>query len=139
MSKFSAKGWIAKVALTATPTNALGQMKTIGLNHGARKLVDVTTHDSSVTMDYIDSGLRDTPEIEINLEWDPDNTQHELIRAAHAAGTPVYMTVVAPNTGAAQWACLGIVTEASAPAKGPDGDLEWSFKYKATSAETFTQ
>jgi len=137
--KYSAKGSILKSGSTAAPTTSLASVKSIGFNIGARALIDATTHDNSGTKAYVDSGLKDTSELQLNLLADPDDTAHEAVRAAHAAGTPWYFTLVLPNSGAAQWALLGIILEMSIPQLNVDGLLEYSVRYKATAGETFTQ
>lgn len=137
MAKSKAKGVVIKAALTATPTTLLSQEAEVGFNQGDRTLLDVTTHDSSVTKDYLDSGLRETAECEITCEYDPANTIHELIRAAAAAGTLVYLTMVLPDAGNAQWALSGIVLGFSLPPMTPGSSLKMSFKFKAIGADTF--
>jgi predicted secreted protein len=138
MIKISAKGMILKIATTATPTTSLLGLRTIGFNQGAREQIDVTTHDSTVTKEHVDSGLRDTPEIGLTLIYDPADTIHELVRAAHAAGTLVYFTIVLPDTGAAAWACSGHVTQFEIPNRGVGDPLEANITLKAKVAETFT-
>lgn len=139
MAKISAKGMIVKHGTSATPTDVLANVRSVGFNQGARDQIDVTTHDSSVTMEHVDSGLRETPEIELTIIYDPANVGHEAIRAAHAAGTLYYLTVVLPDAGAAQWAASGHVTQFSIPSRGPKDALEANITFKAKVAETFTQ
>lgn len=138
MAKFKAKGVIVKAALTATPTTTVDQQAEVTFNMGERTLIDVTTHDSTTTKDYIDSGLRDTAELEINCEYDPANAVHEIIRAAQAAGTLVYMTLVLPDTGAATWVMSGYILAFNVPGLGTDNSLRMNFKFKAAGADTFT-
>lgn len=139
MPKLSAKGMIIKHGTSATPTDALAQVKTIGFKQGDRELLDVTTHDSATTKDYIDSGLRDTPEISLQITYDPANAGHEAVRAAEAAGTTYYLTLVLPDAGAAQWALTGKVLSFDIPDRSPGDPLEATIRYKATSVDTFTQ
>lgn len=138
MAKFKAKGVVIKAALTATPTTLLTQEADVSFNIGDRSLIDVTTHDSTTTKDYIDSGLKETAELDITCEYDPAGTIHELIRAAHAAGTLVFLTLVLPDTGNAQWAMSGTVLSFNVPGLGTGSSLKMQFKFKAHGAETFS-
>lgn len=137
--KIAAKGSLLKSGASATPTVTLGSVRSIGFNPGARKLIDSTTHDNSGTMSYVDSGLKDTADLKATVLMDPADTAHEAIRAAQAAGTPWYFTLVLPDTGAAQWALLGIILELTIPTLNVDGLLEMEITYKATAGETYTQ
>jgi hypothetical protein len=139
MGKISAKGFIVKQGASATPTDVLPFVDSVGINVGDVALIETTTHDSTNTKDYVDEGLRDTSEIEIVLLYDPTNAQHEALRAAHAARTPWYMTLVSPDSGAAQWAELGRVLSFNVvPATARD-PLKANVRFKATGAGTFTQ
>lgn len=137
MAKFKAKGVIVKAALTATPTTLVDQAAEVGFTLGDRTLLDVSTHDSVKTKDYIDSGLRETVELDITVEHDPANAVHEIIRAAADAGTLVYLTLILPDTGAAQWAMSGFITSFNIPNLGVAGSLKMNFKFKAAGADTF--
>lgn len=138
MSKFKSKGVIVKAALTATPTTVVSQMADVSFDLGARALVETTTHDSSVTKDYTDSGLRDTVELDISCEYDPADAIHEIIRAAQAAGTLVYMSIVLPDTGAATWSMSGYITTFAIPSMGTGGSLKMNFKFKAAGSDSYT-
>lgn len=138
MAKFKAKGVVIKAALTAAPTTVLAQMAEIAFDIGQRSLLDVTTHDSVTTKEYIDSGLRDTAELEVSSVYDPADAIHELIRAAAAAGTLVYMTLILPDTGNAQWAMSGFVTQFTVPNLGTNVDMKMNFKFKAAGPDTYT-
>lgn len=138
MAKFKAKGVIVKAALTATPTTVVSQMADVSFDLGSRTLIDTTTHDSSVTKDYIDGGLRDTASLDISCLYDPADAVHEIIRAAHAAGTLVYVTLVLPDTGAATFVTSGFIQDFSVPGIGTSAELKMNFKFKAAGAETFT-
>jgi hypothetical protein len=138
MAKFKSKGVVIKAALTETPTTLLTQEAEVSVNLGDRSLVDVTTHDDTVTKSYIDSGLRETAEVDVTCEYDPAGAVHEIIRDAHENGTVVYLTLILPDTGAATWAFSGIVTSFNIPSLGTDASLQMQFKFKATGAGTFT-
>jgi hypothetical protein len=137
--KISAKGMILKFGATASPTTAVPFIDALGIDPGDRDHIDVTSHDSTTTMEHVDSGLRETPLITGSIFYDPTNAVHESIRAAHAAGTPIYATVVAPDTGAAAWACYGTVEQFKIPDRKPKDPLVANFAIKAMSADTFTQ
>jgi len=139
MAKYKAKGVIVKAGLSASPTAVASQMAEVSFNLGDRSLIDVTTHDTTNVKDYIDSGLRETPELDLTHVYDPDDAVHEIIRAAHAAGTLLYVTLILPNAGAAQWVLSGIVTSFNIPSAAPGGSLQMSWKFKATSVDSYTQ
>lgn len=137
--KYPAKGTQVKHGASAAPTTVLGQLKSANISPGMRTLIESTTHDNTVTKSYVDSGLRDTPDLDMTVVLDPADTGHEAVRAAHAAGTPYFFTLILPDVGAAQWALSGIILEVSVPALTPQGLLEMTIKFKATSADTYTQ
>lgn len=137
--KYSAKGAILKSGAAIHPTTTVGSLKSLVMDIGERTLLDTTTHDNSATKSYVDSGLKDTVSLDITVLADPGDTNHEALRAAHAAGTPWYLSVVTPDAGAALWEMLGIILNISVPAMNTDGLLEYTIKYKATAAETYTQ
>lgn len=137
--KYSAKGVLIKHGLTAAPATNLAQVKSVGISVGDVSLVDVTTHDSATTKDYVHPLLRDTASFDITLEWDPADVGHEAVRAAHAAGTLYYFTAVMPDADAAQWALSGYITSFSPPTLTPEGALEVTLKYKAKTVDTYTQ
>jgi len=138
MAKISAKGAIIKHATTATPTVDLTQVRSISFNQGDREQIDTTTHDSTTTKEHVDSKLRETPTLEVTIIYDPAVAGHEAIRAAHAAGTLYYITLVLPDAGAAQWAMSGYITSFNIPAMTTNAALEATFSFKANVAETFT-
>lgn len=137
-TKISAKGSTVKHGASATPTTVLDGVETIGVNQGDRQMIDFTSHSSTVTMEYKDSGLRDTSEIEVAGFYDPDDTGWEAIRAAHAAGTLYYITVGWPSTGLPTWAASGYITRFNVPPAGARDALRANFTFKAITAETFT-
>ena len=124
MAKMSAKGAIIKHATTATPTVELTQVRSISFNQGDREQIDTTTHDSTTTKEHVDSKLRETPTLEMTLVYDPANVGHEAVRAAHAAGTLYYITLVLPDAGAAQWAMSGYVTAFNLPSLATNAALD---------------
>lgn len=140
MAKIAAKGAIVKTGAAATPTTNLTQVRSVALTIGERPMIDSTTHDSVTTKDYIPSPLRDTNQVEITIAYDPADATHEAVRAAHAAGTKWYFTVILPDAGAAQWAMSGFITNFSVPALNPDtGLIESTITYRADTVDTFTQ
>jgi hypothetical protein len=139
-TRIATKGAIIKHGASATPTTTLAGVRSISVSDGARAMIDATCHDSATTKEYIPAPLRDTLGLTIVLAHDPADTGHEAIRAAYAAATPYYLTLVLPDAGAAQWALLGIITSFLSAQLNPDtGLLESTFTYKATASETFTQ
>jgi predicted secreted protein len=138
MIKISAKGTVLKVAITATPTTAVPGLQTIGLDLGDRDQIDVTTHDSTGTEEFVDSGLRKTPSIEGSLVYDPADTTQEILRAAHAAGTLVYFTLILPDAGNATWVMSGYVTRFKLPNLAVKAGLIADFALMAKVADSFT-
>jgi hypothetical protein len=136
--KYAAKGAVIKVAATATPTNVVDGVKEISIIGGEREMIDVTNHGSTVTKSTIPHPLRDLRGIELVIFYDPADTQHERMRAAFEAVTREYMTLVLPDTGAAQHAFTGYYTKFSTPSIGQDGGLEVACTFMADAAEVFT-
>jgi hypothetical protein len=137
--KYAAKGVVVKSGAAATPTTVLASVKSVMISVGDVSLVDVTTHDSTTTKDFVHPKLRDTLSADLTLVWDPAEATHEAIRAAHAAGTLWYLTFILPDAGAATYEASGYLIGFSIPALTPEGDLEVTLKFKAKSVETYTQ
>lgn len=140
MAKYSTKGVVVKTGSAATPTTNLPQVKTVQVKPGRREMLKVTAHDSSNTDEYIARPLRDTADLEIVLLWDPALVTHNELLTAHAAGTKWYFTVIFPEAGAAQFALAGYITEIEPGGLDAEsGTMEMTVRFKADSAETFTQ
>ena len=138
MTKSASKGITLKVAATASPTNLLGQLKSATFDNGKRNLIDTTCHDNTKSRSYVDSGLRDTEEIDFTVLIDPSDTYHALVMSSQDTGALLYVTITIPTSGSSHWALSGYVTQASMPTMNPEGVLEFNFKYKANTAGTFT-
>jgi hypothetical protein len=140
MAKIASKGVLVKSGSAATPTTNLAQVRSVSLTIGEREMINTTTPDSTTSKDYISAPLRDTNQVEIEIAYDPANSTHEDVRAAHAAGTKWYFTVVLPDAGAAQWAMAGTITGFSIPALDAEsGLLIANITYRADTVDTFTQ
>lgn len=139
IAKHPTYGTAVKHGTTAAPTVVLGQLKSVSFNPGARTLVDVTTHDNTVSKSYIDSGLRDTAELDMVIELGSEDTGHEAVRAAQANGTLYYFTLVLTSGTPSIWALSGYILDASIPTMGTNGDLMMNIKFKAIGAGTYTQ
>lgn len=140
MAKIAAKGTIIKSGSSASPTTTLTQVKSVNPTIGEREMLNSTTHDSTTTKDYVSAPLRDTAGLEIEICYDPDDATHEAVRAAHAAGTLWYFTLILPNTGAAQWALVGYIKGFSIGGLDPEtGLIMATISFKGSTAETFTQ
>lgn len=138
-TKFAAKGAIAKYAATATPTTTIDNLLEISITVGSRGMINTTTHGSATTKDHMVEPLRETNEVSGKIMYDPADTIHELLRNHHSAGTLGYLTLVLPDTGAAQWAMSGNITQFSVPTLNPEtGRLEADFTFKAVTVDTFT-
>lgn len=135
--KYSAKGWIIKHGTSAAPTDVVANCESIGIDDGEVGMLDVTTHDTGKA--HIPSGVTETDEVELDLLLDPDDTVHEAIRANKAARTLSYLTLIAPNSGAAKWEYSGYWTKISKPKMGVESKLIQTCKFKANTAHTYTQ
>ncbi len=138
-AKTAAFGVQIKAGVAATPTNVVAGLKEVAFNGGERAMIDSTTHDNTVVKSKTPHPLRELRSLDVTLEYDPADTNHERMRAAHAGGTVEYQTLVLPDAGAAQWAMTGIITKFSLPTIGIDGMLECVYTFEATAAEAFTQ
>jgi hypothetical protein len=140
MAKYATKGVIVKTGNAATPTTSLANVISAVFTPGKRDMIKVTTHDSTSTDEYIPRPLRDTGEGKIVIAWDPANSTHEDVRAAHAAGTKWYFTKVLPDSGAAQWAVSCYITDFQpGDFDAENGRMEATILFKADTVETYTQ
>lgn len=140
MAKFKAKGLSVKIGASNPPTTAIAQLGDGTLNLGEREAaIDVTTHDNSTgVIDKLDVGFREPISFDGEILWDPDDAVHEVIRAAHAAGTALYLLIILPNTGAAQWLCSVRVKSFTAPLP-VKGKLGCNVSIEGMAGDTFTQ
>ena len=138
-TRIATKGVVIKHAATATPTVTLAGVRSVQVNGGERGVIESTCHDST-TREYISAPLADTFGLTITVAHDPADAGHEAIRAAQAAGTLYYFTLILPDAGTAQWAFSGYLTGFTPASLSPaDGLMECSFTYKANAVATFTQ
>lgn len=140
MAKFTAKGVVVKSGSAASPTQTLPGVKSVSVNTGSRDMIDVTTHDSTTTKEYLPAALRDTVSLELELVFDPTSTYHDELVDAKAAGTKWYLSVILPDSGSATWALSGYFTDQSVPTLDPEtGALMTTFSFKCDVADTYTQ
>jgi predicted secreted protein len=139
MAKFKAKGLIVKIGASNPPTTAVAQLGDSTLNLGEREAaVDVTTHDNSTgTVELMDIGFKTPLSFEGEIIWDPADTVHEVMRAAHDAGTLLYILVILPDTGAAQFIAQVRVKGISAPLP-VKGKLSANVSIEGMASTTFT-
>ena len=139
-TRIATKGSIIKHGASTTPTTVLAGVLAITPGFGERAMIKATAHDDTVTDKYIPRPLRETDTLAIEIAYDPADTGHEAIRAAYAANTTYYFTLVLPDAGAAEWAWVGNLTNFAVGALDPDtGLLKATISYKATGVATFTQ
>lgn len=138
-TKYAAKGTKVLAGAAATPTTEVPAIKEVALTGGDREMIDVTNQQSSGTEESIPNPLRKIRQIEVTLFYDPADTVHERLRAAHANATLEYQTLVLPDTGAAQWAFSGYITAFTVPTLGVTGALEATYTFVASASEGFTQ
>lgn len=139
MAKFKTKGAIFKIGTANPPTTAIGQCGDSTLELGERDgLINVTTHDtSSGVHEHLDPGFKAAPSFTGEVLYDPADAVHEVIRAAHAAGTTLNLLVILPDTGAAQFQFPVRVRNLSLPLPVM-GKLMINLSLEGLAAETFT-
>jgi len=140
-TRIATKGTLVKHGASAAPSTNLAGVRSVQPGDGLRAMINATCHDSSTTLEYIPAPLRDTQSLAITIAYDPADTGHEAVRAAYAAATKYYFTLVLPDAGNAQWAFSGYITSflVSGNVDPETGLLEATINYKADAAETFTQ
>ncbi len=138
MSGISANGMILKFATTATPTPVVTEVTGVGFDPGKLTLIDVTAHGASQES-KVNSGIRGLPTLPFDINYKPGDTVHEALRAAHAAQTLCYLTLILPDAGAAQYDLTGHVTSFEIPKSAPKDSLKREVVFEATTGETFTQ
>lgn len=137
--KTPTKGISVKHGTSATPTDVLANVKTVRVKPGIREMIKSTDHAATNTDSYVPRPIRDTADAEIVIFWDPDDTGHEAVRAAHAAGTKYYFTTVFPNVGASQYALAGYITDFSPGEFDTEtGLMEATIVFKCDGVEAFT-
>ena len=139
MAKFKAKGLIVKIGAANPPTTAVAQLGDSTLNLGEREAaVDVTTHDNSTgVVELLDIGFKTPLSFDGEIIWDPADTVHEVMRAAQDAGTLLYILVILPDTGAAQFLAQVRVKSISMPLP-VTGKLSANVSIEGMAATTFT-
>jgi len=116
MAKFKSKGAIFRYGTANPPLTVIGQAGDSTIDLGERAgAIDITTHDSAGTMEKMDGGLKEPFKFSGEILWDPADTTHEILRAAHDAGTTAFLMVILPDAGAAQWIVAARVTSLSLP------------------------
>lgn len=105
MAKYKTKGVIAKIAAANPPTTAIVQLGDSTLELGERDaLINATTHDTSTgTHEFLDPGFKTPASFNGEILYDPADAVHEVIRAAHDAGTSLYFECTLPDAGAAKF------------------------------------
>lgn len=138
-NKYASKGWVAKYGASPSPTTTIDNLSSVRFSGGGRELLNATTHASAVTKEYLPASLRDTNEVSLRFFYDPADTVHELVRAHWSAGTKGYLTLVAPDSGAATFAHEGHITEWQLTDQDPEsGLMEVEVTFRAINVETFT-
>lgn len=138
-TKIANKGHIIKSGSSATPTVTLPGVVDVSPTGGERDMIPASTHDTSAVEENIPSPLRKARGLSIKIDYDPADTAHEAVRAAHAAVTPWYFTHILPDAGAAQFAMVGIITKFTVGPGTIEGLLSAEIEFLATAAEAFTQ
>ena len=139
MAKFKTKGFIIKCATTATPTTTLDQLGDCTLELGERDaLINATTHDTSTgTHEFLDPGFKTPVSLSGEFLYDPANVVHEIVRAAHDAGTTLYFIITLPDTGAATFTFTARVQNLSLPIPVM-GKLMINYSFEGLAGNTFS-
>lgn len=138
MSKVKAKGVVIKYGDSVTPTTTIPQLAEISFDAGQWDRVETTTHDTSgVTKNY-DATLKEPSALDVRILLDPADTAHAWLISSNLSATARYMTFILPDTGSAQWAMTGHVTNFSIGGLSVGGMVEASFTFSSSVADTFT-
>lgn len=139
MAKFKTKGWTLLIGAPNPPTTALTQLGDGTLDLGERDaLMDVTTHDTAGnTHENLDTGFKQAASISGEYLYDPADTVHEVIRAAHGTGATLYAKATLPDTGAAVFLFPVRVKSLSIPLPVM-GKMAINYVFEGLAAETFT-
>lgn len=138
MAKFTVKGTLFKHGTAGSaPTTTVTQNGNLSAELGEREMVDVTTNDSPSGVREFAANFLNSANMTQEFLYDPDNVNHEALRAAHAGGTKISFGFTLPNTGAAIFYADGYVTNFSLPLDMTSA-LMANFAFKATGPYTFT-
>ena len=139
MAKFKTKGMTAKIGASASPTTAIVALGDSTLELGERDaLINATTHDtSSGTHEFLDPGFKSPASFSGEILYDPADSVHEVIRAAHNAGTTLYLLITLPDTGAATFEFSGRVRNLTLPLPVM-GKLSLNVTFEGLAGTTFT-
>ena len=91
---FPNKGKSIKSGNAASPTTVLGNVLDFDIQGGDREMFDTTNQLTSGTMTSQPEPLRAPRKIEVKLQFDPTDTEHQRIYAAYLAGTLEYETFI---------------------------------------------
>lgn len=141
MAKFKTKGLQFKFEAANPPTVVIAQLGDGTLNLGEREaLLDVTSHDNSTgETDHLDNGFKAPWSFDAEIYFDPANTGHEALRAAHASpGASDRGMVIIPDTGAAQITGPCRIKSFSVPVP-VKGALKAMISVEGLTAGTYTQ
>ena len=102
MAKFKTKGFGLKLGASNPPTTAVTQLGDSTVDLGDRDAaINVTTHDTSGGVhELLDPGFKSPIKLSGEVLYDPADTVHEVLVAAHEAGTLLYFLATLPDTGA---------------------------------------
>lgn len=89
MAKFAGRDLLLKIG--ASPAT-IGQVTSLGMAGSTRDLIDASAYGDD-WKDYV-VGQQDGSEIEVEVAYDPANTQHIAVQAAYDAGTSTIFDMV---------------------------------------------
>lgn len=97
MTVIKSQGTVLAVGAVGGPYNDVGQITAIsGIGQGAPTEIDTTDLDSA-SKEFI-LGLKESQEITLTVNFDPDDTYHTEIRTAHANDTQKGFTITMTDT-----------------------------------------
>lgn len=138
MAKVKAKGVVLKYGDTASPTTTIPQLADVSFDNGQWDRIETTTHDTSGSTKTFVTTMKEPSSLDVRILLEPADTAHAWLIAAADSGAEKFITFVLPDTGSAQWALTGNVTNLTIGGLTPTGLVEASFNFASTAAHTFT-
>lgn len=129
------KGKSIKAGASATPTTVVPQLLDFDIDDGERPMFDTTNQLTTDTTTSQPEPLRAPRKIEVKLQFDPKDTEHQRIYNAYLSGTKEYQTY--SLSSGSTFAFSGYITAFKIPG-GMTGAQEASYTFQAIASETFT-
>jgi hypothetical protein len=138
MGKFTVKGVVFKFGTAGgSPSTTVTQNGDLNCDFGERELVDVTTNDSPEGVREHAANFLASASMSQEIVWDPTNSAHSALQAAHASGDKISFGFVLPQVSDTTFYADGFVTNMTIPGAMTSA-LKASFSFKATGPYTFS-